>query len=753
MADTPPESSLARMREAYDVEGRVLGERAVRTVCRLGIPLILSFSLYDYVRHPKVFAISVALRLFCAGVMAGVLLALRTEIGRRSAWILGLVCATAAAGLIFALQVLTGGEASNYSSGLSMVPLTVALLMPWRAVWSAAMCAGVLATYAAGELLVGNSLATQAFFDNLFAITAACGIAVVTTAMRDGLRWREFTTRWTLGEAHEALRVGEERYRQAMLAAQEANRAKSEFLANMSHEIRTPMNGIMGMTDLALETELTDEQREYMEMAKESADALLHVIDDILDFSKIEARKLEMSSVDFDLRDCLVGALKPFAVRANTKGLELICRIPPETPDTLVGDPMRLRQIVVNLVGNAIKFTAEGEVVVEVETEAETAQDTRLHITVSDTGIGIAAEKQKLIFEAFAQADGSTTRRYGGTGLGLAISSQLVELMGGRIWVESTPGKGSRFHFTARFGIGREGSGRARPAQPDTLRGLSALVVDDNATNRRILQDLLTYWHMRPTVVGDGELALGALRRAAAEGAPFALVLLDAMMPDLDGFGVAERIRATPQLSGLTILMLTSSGQLGELARCAELGIAAHLTKPIKQSDLLAAILNALGKRPSGVAPAAAPTPPGRNGRRSLHILLVEDNLGNQKLAVRLLEKQGHTVEVANDGAAALDAVARGSFHLVLMDVQMPGMDGFEATLAIRERERSTGEYVPIVAMTAHAMSGVRERCLAAGMDDYITKPIDAAHLNAMIDQVALTESLRPSRPSASVPT
>jgi two-component system, sensor histidine kinase and response regulator len=735
MVTTAPAGDRARMGEMYAAEGRLQAVRAVRTACLLGAALIAVFAAYDYVRYPSVFSVSLMLRSGTVLLLLGFLSLLRTEIGRREVYVLGLVCASVVAGLIFVLQLLTGGQVSQYSSGLSMVPLSVALIMPWPAVWSAVMCAGVLATYTIGVVVAGGGVATQALFDNLFTISAACGIAIFTTAMREKLRWREFQTRWTLNQAHQALSESEERYRQAMLSAQQANRAKSEFLANMSHEIRTPMNGIMGMTDLALETELTAEQREYLEMAKESADTLLHVIDDILDFSKIEARKLELSSVDFDLRDCLVGALRPLSVRAGAKRLELICRIPPETPDYLVGDPVRLRQVVVNLVANAIKFTDQGEVVVEVETETETEKEIRLHFTVSDTGVGIPLEKQEAIFEAFAQVDGSMNRRYGGTGLGLTISAQLVELMGGKIWVESEPGKGSRFHFTATFGVGTSSS--TRPARPGQLRDLSVLVVDDNATNRRILNDILGYWQMRPAVVSDGASALAALRNAAELKKPFALVLLDAVMPDLDGFGVAERIRAEPETADVPILMLTSSGQLGELARCGELGIAAHLTKPIKQSDLLGAILSTLGGHPVAERPVAPPIAAGPEGRPRLRILLVEDNLGNQKLARRLLEKRGHDVEVADDGEAALAALELGSFHLVLMDVQMPGMDGFEATGAIRARERVKGGHVPIVAMTAHALAGVREGCLAAGMDDYITKPIDAARLDAIIDIVA----------------
>ncbi len=468
------------------------------------------------------------------------------------------------------------------------------------------------------------------------------------------------------------------------------------------------------------------------------------VINDILDFSKIEAGKLELDAVDFDLRDTLVDALRPFAVRANDRGLELGCQIPPELVGTLVGDPLRLRQVVVNLVGNAIKFTERGEVVVGVELEEETADGVRLHFTVTDTGIGIPEEKQKLIFDAFAQADGSMTRRYGGTGLGLAISAQLVAAMGGRIWVESAPGRGSVFHFTAFFGVGSDAA-RRTPVQPANLRGLRVLVVDDHETNRRILRDILTYWQMRPTVVDGGMVALAELRQAALAGSSYDLVLLDAMMPELDGFAVAERIRREPETARLPVLMLTSGGQLGELARCKEVAIDGYLIKPMKQSDLLDAILTVLGDKVAGLEPEPPPKPTEEVGR-PLRVLLAEDHPVNQKLVTRLLERAGHTVHVAPDGRVAVAALEREPFDLVLMDVQMPEMDGFEATAAIRAREREKGGHTVIVAMTAHAMKGDYERCLAAGMDGYVAKPIDRHDLFEAIRRLA------PGEPGAGEP-
>ncbi len=648
----------------------------------------------------------------------GIVIVLRA---RGSVLLASNLLATIVLATLLTLTVFSGGSRAPAMFWFPAVPIMATLLCGWKSglSWLIATCvaaAGMLAVDRMGLLPPSDFIGDNA--ERLYAM-GLLGIITCTTLLCFVFDLNERALRKQL--------------KSTRIAAERANQAKSEFLALMSHEIRTPMNGVIGMLELLGNTDVTPHQQEYIHLARQSAESLLRVLNDILDFSKIEAGRLELESIPFDIRDVIGDTLQGIEVQATEKGLELACHIPPDVPAVVRSDPGRLRQIIVNLVGNAVKFTEQGEIVISVAMRSRTAEHTRLRFSVRDTGVGIPIDKQERIFEAFGQADSSTTRRFGGTGLGLNISRRLIEMMGGKLGLHSVEGEGTEFYFEADFPLADSYS-KSSVGVLSSLQGMPVLIVDDNATNRFILEEVLSSWKMRVTCADGAPAAMQALDEAAATAEPIKLVLLDMMMPDTDGLMLAEAIHNQHRLRDTTMIMLSSSSDQELEGRMRELGVAGQLRKPVKQADLLDQILRTLGTEVRTKSHRRTPSAPSVAG--AAHVLLVEDGLVNRKVAEGLLAAEGHTVTTAHDGRQAVAAVANKSFDLILMDIEMPEMDGLEATASIREAERGTTRHIPIVAMTAHAIKGDEERFLEAGMDAHVAKPVDPRTLYRVIDEL-----------------
>ncbi len=618
--------------------------------------------------------------------------------------------------LIFIASV-TGGIRAASLMWMPAVPLIAVILcrIEFGVIWAVLACAACSAFFVADRFGIQMDNDISELSSHWLHVAVLCGIILCTSLL---------TTIFTLSEQRAKQQLEHSRD-----VAEQANKAKSTFLANMSHEIRTPMNGIIGMSRLLQNTELTTQQNDFLNMVQQSADNLLRLLNDILDLSKIEAGKVELESTEFSLRDQVGQVGKLLAPVAADKGLELACRIDPQLPDGLVGDPGRLSQILINLGGNAIKFTSAGEVAIDIAEDSRNDGKLTLRVSVRDTGIGVPLSRQANIFEPFVQADASTTRRFGGTGLGLGISSQLIKMMKGHIWLESQPDLGSTFFFTATLSLTDQQPERY-PARLSELQGNPVLIVDDNMTNRRILEEIVRAWKMCPHSVESGSDALSELTHAAAAGRSYPLVLLDLMMPEMDGFALAERIRQDETLNKARLIMLSSAGRQGDAERCRQIGIARYLLKPVVESELLNAVLEAFGTEER----TRLPKDQTQVGPQ-LKVLLAEDGVVNQRVAIGLLEARGHTVVLARNGREAIDTFDQ-SFDVVLMDVHMPEMDGLEATAAIRELERTTGGHIPIIALTAAAMRGDEEECLSSGMDAFLTKPINPEKLYRTLAEI-----------------